>query len=122
MCGKEMNNLDRRLVKISYGLLQCEFDICSKCSKKLKKFIYFDVQEITKGDVKMNDIKKPQNRTEATNVIYDLVKEFWGDCVSVKISASNSGIDFETREKPFTVDYSMKTINGNWLPRKDKDI
>lgn len=89
MCGKEMNNLDRRLVKISYGLLQCEFDICSKCSKKLKKFIYFDVQEITKGDVKMNDIKKPQNRTEATNVIYDLVKEFWGDCVSVKISATS---------------------------------
>ena len=32
----------------------------------------------------------------------------------------NSGIDFEVREKPFTVDYSMKTINGNWLPRKDK--
>ena len=68
----------------------------------------------------MISIKKPQNRTEATNVIYGLVKEFWGDCVSVKISASNSGIDFEAREKPFTVDYSMKTINGNWLPRKDK--
>ena len=70
----------------------------------------------------MNDIKKPQNKTEATNVIYHLVKEFWGDCVSVKISASNSGIDFEVREKPFTVDYSMKTINGNWLPRKDGDV
>lgn len=70
----------------------------------------------------MNDIKKPQSRTEATNVIYDLVKEFWGDCVSVKISANSSGIDFETREKPFTIDYSMRTINGNWLPRKDGDV
>ena len=34
----------------------------------------------------------------------------------------NSGIDFETREKPFTIDYSMRTINGNWLPRKDGDV
>lgn len=68
----------------------------------------------------MNDIKKPNNRTEAANTIFKLLKEFWGDCVLVKISANNSGIDFETREKPFTVDYSMKTINGNWLPRKDK--
>lgn len=64
----------------------------------------------------------PQNRTEAANTIFKLLKEFWGDCVSVKISASNSGIDFEVREKPFTVDYSMKTINGNWLPRKDGDV
>lgn len=69
----------------------------------------------------MISIKKPQSRTEATNVIYDLVKEFWGDCVSVKISANSSGIDFETREKPFTIDYSMRTISGNWLPRKDSD-
>ena len=62
----------------------------------------------------------PQNRTEAANTIFKLLKDFWGDCVSVKISASNREIDFEIREKPFTVDYSMKTINGNWLPRKDK--
>lgn len=64
----------------------------------------------------------PQNRIEALKAICELIKEFQGDCVSVKISASNSGIDFETREKPFTVDYSMKTINGNWLPRKDGDV
>lgn len=70
----------------------------------------------------MNDIKKPQNRTEATNAIYELVKEFWGDCVSVNIFANSSGIDFETREKPFTIDYSMRTINGTWLPRKDGDV
>lgn len=69
----------------------------------------------------MNDIKKPQNRTEATNVIYDLVKEFWGDCLSVKIFTNSTGIDFEIRKKPFTIDYSMKTINGAWLPRKDND-
>lgn len=70
----------------------------------------------------MISIKKPQNRTEAANTIFKLLKEFWGDCVSVKISASSSGIDFEVLEKPFTVDYSMKTINGNWLPRKDGDV
>lgn len=45
----------------------------------------------------------PQNRTEAANTIFKLLKEFWGDCVSVKISASNREIDFEIREKPFTV-------------------
>lgn len=70
----------------------------------------------------MISIKKPQNRTEATNVIYDLVKEFWGDCLSVKIFTNSTGIDFEIRKKPFTIDYSMKTINGNWLPRKDGDV
>lgn len=68
----------------------------------------------------MISIKKPQDRTEATNVIYDLIKEFWGDCVSVKIFANSTGIDFEIRKKPFTIDYSLKTINGTWLPRKDK--
>ncbi len=68
----------------------------------------------------MISIKKPQNRTEATNVIYDLVKEFWGDCLSVKIFTNSTGIDVTTIEKPFTIDYSMKTINGTWLPRKDK--
>lgn len=68
----------------------------------------------------MISIKKPNNRTEAANTIFKLLKEFWGDCVSVKISANNSGIDFETREKPFTVGCAMRTINGNWLPRKDK--
>ena len=70
----------------------------------------------------MISIKKPQNRTEATNAIFKLLKEFWGDCVSVKISASSSGIDFEVREKPFTVGCAMRTINGTWLPRKDGDV
>lgn len=28
----------------------------------------------------------------------------------------------EVRKKPFTVDYSMRTISGNWLPRKDGDV
>ena len=69
----------------------------------------------------MNDIKKPNNRTEAANTILKLIKEFWGDCVSIKIYASNRGIDFEVLEKPFTADYSMRTINGNSLPRKDSE-
>lgn len=70
----------------------------------------------------MISIKKPQNRTEATNVIYGLVKEFWGDCVSVNIFVNCCGIDVTTIEKPFTVGCSMRTINGNWLPRKDGDV
>lgn len=70
----------------------------------------------------MISIKKPQNRTEATNVIYDLVKEFWGDCVSVNIFVNCCGIDVTTIEKPFTVGCSMRTINGTWLPRKDGDV
>ena len=70
----------------------------------------------------MISIKKPQNRTEATNVIYGIVKEFWGDCVSVNIFVNCCGIDVTTIEKPFTVGCSMRTINGTWLPRKDKDI
>lgn len=69
----------------------------------------------------MINIEKPQNRTEAENTIFKLLEEFWGDCVSVKISASSSGIDFETKEKPFTIDYPMRTINGTWLPRKDSE-
>lgn len=69
----------------------------------------------------MTTTKKPQNRTEAANTIYKLLKEFWGDCISVKISANSSGIDIEATEKPFTIDYSTRTINGNWLPRKDSE-
>ena len=69
----------------------------------------------------MISIKKPNNRTEAANTIFKLLKEFWGDCVSVNIFANSTGIDFEIRKKPFTIDYSLKTINGTWLPRKDKD-
>ena len=70
----------------------------------------------------MISIKKPQNRTEATNVIYKLVKEFWGENVSVNIFVNCCGIDVTTIEKPFTIDYSMRTISGNWLPRKDGDV
>lgn len=69
----------------------------------------------------MISIKKPQNRTEATKVIYNLIKEFWGDCVSVNIFANCCGIDVTTIEKPFTVGCVMRTINGNWLQRKDND-
>lgn len=40
--------------------------------------------------------------------------------------ADNKGCEYcEGRaytKKPVTVDYSMRTINGNWLPRKDEDI
>ena len=69
----------------------------------------------------MISIKKPQNRTEATNVIYGLVKEFLGDCVSVNIFVNCCGIDVTTIEKPFTVGSVMRTINGTWLPRKDSE-
>lgn len=70
----------------------------------------------------MISIKKPQNRTEATNVIYDFVKEFWGENTAVNISVNCCGIDATTIEKPFTIGCVVRTINGAWLPRKDGDV
>lgn len=70
----------------------------------------------------MISIKKPQNRTEATNVIYELVKEFWGENVAVNIFVNGYGIDVTAIEKPFTVDCVVRTINGAWLPRKDENV
>lgn len=67
----------------------------------------------------MNDIAKPNNRTEAANTIYEIIKEFYGDCTSVNIFVNCSGMDIESTEKPFTVERSMRTINGDWLPRKE---
>lgn len=69
----------------------------------------------------MISIKKPQNRTEAANTIFKLLKEFFGDCVSVNIFVNCCGIDVTTIEKPFTVGCVMRTINGNYLPRKDSE-
>lgn len=57
-----------------------------------------------------------------SDVIYELVKEFWGENVSVNIFVNCCGIDVTTIEKPFTVDCVMRTINGTWLPRKDGDV
>lgn len=80
-----------------------------------------DYAEVFEEAIKALEKQIPKNKTEAANEIYKLLKEFWGDCVSVKISASSSGIDFETKEKPFTIDYSMRTINGTWLPKKGSE-
>lgn len=55
------------------------------------------------------------NKKQVLEQIYELVKEFYGDCVSVSIFVNSEGIECDTTEKPFVTDSSMKTINGKWL-------
>lgn len=62
----------------------------------------------------MND-----NRKEILNEIYDLIKEEYGDCVSVKIFVNCEGINCEADERPFVWgNTSMRTINGKWLEQR----
>lgn len=68
--------------------------------KDKKNLLHLRAREITKGGVKMNDIEKPSNRTEAANTIYEIIKEFYGDCTSVNIFVNCSGMDIELTENP----------------------
>lgn len=56
---------------------------------------------------------------EAINEIYDIVKELYGDCVAVEILVNSEGIEVKTCERPFTKNYTMQTINGEWLEKKE---
>ncbi len=59
------------------------------------------------------------SRKDVLNEIYELIKEEYGDCVSVTIHVNCEGIKCEADEKPFTLgDTSMRTINGKWLERR----
>ena len=51
--------------------------------------------------------------------IYNLIKEYYGDCLTVTINVNCEGIDVVTNEKPFTIGYTMKTINGKQLKKKE---
>lgn len=58
-------------------------------------------------------------RTEAQNKIYDIVKEAYGDCLKVLLVIDTDGIECTADARPFTVDCSMRTINGQWLEKRD---
>ena len=57
---------------------------------------------------------------EALNKIYDIVKEAYGNCTAVEIFVNCEGIDARTTERPFTKNYTMQTINGEWLELKEE--
>lgn len=59
------------------------------------------------------------NKKQALEQIYKLVKEFYGDCVSVDIFVNTEGIECNATEKPFVIDCAMQTINGEWLERRE---
>lgn len=63
----------------------------------------------------MTEDKRKTNKKQVLEQIYELVKEFYGDCVSVSIFINSEGIECDVTEKPFVTDSSMKTINGKWL-------
>lgn len=53
------------------------------------------------------------------NEIYELIKEEYGDCVSVNIFVNCEGIKCEVDERPFVWgNTSMRTINGKWLEQR----
>lgn len=60
-------------------------------------------------------------RTEALNKIYDIVKEEYGESISVHIHVSSNGIECEVGERPFTIGYpsSLRAINGDWIEERD---
>lgn len=60
------------------------------------------------------------NKKQALEQIYELVKEFYGDCVSVSIFINSEGIECDVTEKPFTIANSMRTISGKWLNKLER--
>ena len=59
------------------------------------------------------------SKKEVLNEIYDLIKEEYGDCVSVTIHVNCEGINCEADERPFVWgNTSMRTINGEWLEQR----
>lgn len=59
------------------------------------------------------------DKNEALEQIYNIVKKLYGDCLAVEIMVNCDGIKVTTTERPFTMKCSMRTINGNWLKRKE---
>lgn len=60
-----------------------------------------------------------KSETDVLNAIHKLLKEWYGDSVMVNIFVNSEGMECTTKTKPFSVGYSMRTINGRWLPRKE---
>lgn len=61
------------------------------------------------------------DKNKALEQIYDTIKELYGDSLAVEIIVNCDGIRVATTETPFTKGCSMRTINGNWVTRKDHD-
>lgn len=65
-------------------------------------------------------VGKENEQKQVLEQIYELVKEFYGDCVSVDIFVNSEGIECNTTEKPFTIENSMRTISGKWLNKLER--
>ena len=59
------------------------------------------------------------NEKKVLEQIYDIVKELYGDCLAVEITVNCDGIKVVTTKKPFIIGCSMRTLNGDWLKRKE---
>ena len=60
------------------------------------------------------------SKRKSLEQIYSIVRELYGDCVAVKIVVNCEGLEVNAVEKPFTKGCSMRTINGEWLERKEE--
>lgn len=61
------------------------------------------------------------DKNRALEQIYETIKELYGDCLEVEIFVNCEGIRVAATETPFTKSCSMRTINGNWVTRKEDD-
>lgn len=61
------------------------------------------------------------DKNKALEQIYETIKKLYGDCLAVEIFVNCEGIRVATTEMPFTIGCSMRTLNGNWLKRKEDD-
>lgn len=57
---------------------------------------------------------------DTLNEIYNTIKELYGNCTAVEILVNSEGIEVKTYERPFTKNYSMRTLNGEWLEKKEE--
>lgn len=61
------------------------------------------------------------DKNEVLEQIYNTIKKLYGDCLTVEIIVNCDGIRVATTETPFTKGCSMRTINGNWVTRRNND-
>lgn len=61
------------------------------------------------------------DKSEVLRKIYELVNEAFGDSTLVEICVNSSGIECRPTYTPFTVGHTMRTINGEWVERREDD-
>ena len=52
---------------------------------------------------------------ETKNTIYELVKKECGDATCVDISVNSEGMEVNVNDRHMLKDYSMRTIDGEWV-------